>query len=120
MSASDLTGFEAGLQSDGYTITQHFTQNGTTADGYPIYSGMATKSGYNFAITMIQTDSSAHAQAQFGVRVAAAQSLGFSGSYTNSQTWSGSMTDPTTGNQMGAVVFIVSAYPTYVLSAVAE
>jgi hypothetical protein len=108
MNASELAALEAGLQSDGYTITQHFTQNGTTgySPSYPLYRGMMTKDGIANSVTIVHTNSAMDAQAEVPSVVSIVGSHGFSGNWSpgSSPMWSGSVISSTTGNSMRATV----------------
>jgi len=91
------------MEGQGYTMISPFVANGTSG-GYPTYTGMMTKGGINFAVTLEQTDSSTHAASEANGWVVAAQSMGFSGSTQSDGSWLGTMTDPNTGNPVGAYV----------------
>lgn len=106
LSSSDLSTIESSLQGDGYTITQHFARNGTSSDGYPMYDGVMTKNGMTYSVIVVQTDSAAHAQSELGTAVTAVKGQGFSGSYTDATTWSGSMIAQDTGSPIGASVLV--------------
>jgi len=58
---------------------------------------------YDINRSQVQTDSSASAQADLPTAVGIAQNYGFSGSYTDSQTWPGSMIG-SSGAPMDAMV----------------
>jgi len=106
LSASDLAALETMLQGDGYTIIDHFVQNGTTADGYPMYSGLMLKDNVVYGVVVMQADSAAHAQTLLGTAVTSVEGMGYSGAYTDATHWSGSMISPNTGNPEGASVLV--------------
>jgi len=112
---AQLAVFDNGMVSDGYTITQHLTANGTAADGSPMYSGQMVKYGVTFDYMLISCTSSTNANSNYQNMISTAQGMGFSGSYTvgssdfpNNTQWIGTMTDPNTGLTMGALAEITS------------
>jgi hypothetical protein len=108
LTQAQLTTIENGMVSDGYTITQHLTRNGTASDGSPMYTGQMTKDGFTFDHMIISCANSASANNNYQNVISLIQAEGFTGSSTGTNQWTGTMTDATTGLQIGAGAEIVS------------
>ena len=104
LTSSQLATVESSMESNGYTVTQHMVRNGSTPDGYPMYTGMFAKDGISYYAIIIQTDSPASAQAYLPTAVANVETVGFTGSYNTDGTWSGTMTS--NGSPLGASVLV--------------
>lgn len=108
LTQAQLTTIENGMVSDGYTITQHLTRNGTASDGSPMYTGQMTKDGLTFDHMIISCANSASANNNYQNVISLIQAEGFTGSSTGTNQWTGTMTDATTGLQIQAGAQIVS------------
>jgi len=109
LTSAQLAKFESNLEGQGDTITRHFTQNGTTPDGYPIYNGMMTKDGVTYGGIIVQTDSTASALLYMPTAVSIVENNGFTGSYNADGSWSGFNSDLVAASvgQSGNVVITV-------------
>ena len=104
MTPDQLSVVDQSMTAKGYTVITPLASKGRTADGYPMYQGMMTKDGYVFAFTVVQTDSSGHAQSMFDNAIVVFRGMGYSGSMQDDGSWYGTKTSSDTGALQGAIV----------------
>jgi hypothetical protein len=104
MTPTELSAVDQSMTAKGYTVITPLASKGRTADGYPMYQGMMTKDGYVFAFTVVQTDSSGHAQGMFDNAIVVFRGMGYSGSMQDDGSWYGTKTSSDTGALQGAIV----------------
>jgi hypothetical protein len=73
-----------------YTVTQHLYYNGTGNDGSLFYNGQLTKDGVTHDYYIQVCKDKQTADSALTVAVGNLQTVGYSGNYSDSQTWSGS------------------------------
>jgi hypothetical protein len=71
-----------------------------------MYTGTMSKDGVTYDYMVVQTDSAASAQAYMPTMVTYAEGVGFTGSTQSNGSWTGSMTDTSTGNPMAANISV--------------
>lgn len=89
LTQDQLNMFENEIASHGYTITQHLVANPTGADGSLYYAGQLAKNGSTYDYTIIDCYNSATADLHFRSSASDVQQMGFSGSYSNANIWTG-------------------------------
>jgi hypothetical protein len=78
------------MEAQGYTVVTPMAPDGQAKNGDNMYSGqLLSQDGFVYSYTLILATSSADAHTTLTNSVTALQSMGFVGSYTNSNTWSG-------------------------------
>jgi hypothetical protein len=82
---------------ESYLILQGYTTAlkvvGNTDEGYLMYHGNASKSGMQYTVSVIETDSRSNAMSEFNRSVNWSVRFGFVGDYINATSWQGTMTD---------------------------
>ena len=102
LTQDQLTTFENGMVGIGYNVTQHLYYNGTGNDGSLFYNGQLSKAGLTYDYYIQVCKDKQTADSALTLAVSNLQKVGYSGSYSDSQTWVGSMMSNGTAYAAGA------------------